>query len=106
MKLELYNDEHIYKFTDGTIATPERMLSEYPLIKHFPHVIETNDNSVCYKAINIYALMRIYNIPYETLIEDAVVQLNALQINPTDEELLTATADFISWYETRQEEGE
>ena len=104
MKLELYNDEHHYTFPDGKRGTKEEMFNRYPLIKHFPHVIRIDENRVCHDAMNILVLMRMCDIPDDVLIEDAEMQLNDLQVNPTPEELATATVEFMADYEAKEAE--
>ena len=52
-KLIIYNieDNKTYQYPNGALATPERVLSDYPAIATFKHIIETDESEQMFIGI-------------------------------------------------------
>ena len=62
-KLEKYTGEKTYMYPNAALATPERVLADFPAAVAFPHVIETDDNGeVLFAIMNLSALRAQYGI--------------------------------------------
>ena len=99
LKLEKFDGQKTYMFPNGDIATPERIITDFPAVEHFTHVLEINGD-VCQAVMNLNALRQIHNIPDE-LSEDEAIQaiediINAPQPEPepTAEERIAAAMEF------------
>lgn len=63
VKIEKYTGEKTYMFPNGEIATPERVLQDFPAALDFVHVVETDDNSeVLFSMENLSALKTLYKL--------------------------------------------
>ena len=74
-KLIIYNieDNKTYQYPNGALATPERVLSDYPAIATFKHIIETDESEQMFIGIQNLAMARtMYNINKELSDEEAV----------------------------------
>lgn len=71
--LEFFRNGKTYMYPDGSIATSERILQDFPAVGVFPHVIETDENrQVCYAVENFSALKSMYNIESQLTNEEAL----------------------------------
>ena len=62
-RLEKYTGEKTYMYPNAALATPERVLADFPAAVAFPHVIETDDNGeVLFAIMNLSALRAQYGI--------------------------------------------
>jgi len=62
-KLEKYTSTKTYMYPNGSIATPERLLADFPAVGTFAHVIETDEaGEVCFSVENLSALRSFHNI--------------------------------------------
>lgn len=57
-RLEKYTGEKTYMYPNAALATPERVLADFPAAVAFPHVIETDDNGEVMFAIMNLSVMR------------------------------------------------
>ena len=72
-KLEKYTGDKTYMFPNGALATPEKMLEQFPAVLTFAHIIETDEaGEVCFAVQNLNAMRGIYNID-TTLTEDEAI---------------------------------
>ena len=62
-RLEKYTGEKTYMYPNAALATPERVLADFPAAVAFPHVIETDDNGeVLFAIMNLSVLRSQYGI--------------------------------------------
>ena len=84
-KLEKYLGDKTYMFPNGVLATPEKMLGEFPAILTFVHVIETDENGeVCFAVQNLSALRTIYNIDNSLTENEAIEKIQELINTPQE----------------------
>lgn len=58
IKIEKYDGAKTYMFPNGEIATPERVLKDYPAAITFAHIIETDESGEVMFAIQNLAAIR------------------------------------------------
>ena len=99
LKLEKFTGSKTYMFPNGDIATPERIISDFPAIQTFPHVLEINGN-VCQAVMELQALRGIHNID-ENLTDDEAIEAIEVIMNtpppepePSAEERIAAAMEF------------
>jgi hypothetical protein len=99
VKLEKFTGNKTYMFPNGTVATPDRIINNFPAVQHFTHVIEVNGN-VCQAVMELAALRQMHNID-DSLTEEEAIQaiqdiLNAPLPEPelTPEERIAAAMEF------------
>lgn len=95
-KLEKYLGNKTYMFPNGAIATPERMLEDFPAVLTFTHIIETDEaGEVCFAVENLSAMRSMYNID-KTLTEDEAIAKIEEIINTPPEEVVSAEERIAS----------
>lgn len=73
-RLEKYTGEKTYMYPNAALATPERVLADFPAAVAFPHVIETDDNGeVLFAIMNLSAMRAQYGID-SSLSESEAIQ--------------------------------
>ena len=103
--LEKYEGNKTYMFPNGGIATPEAVLSQFPAINTFAHIIETDDNGeVCFAVMNLSAMRSMHEIDKSLTESEAIVALQDLINNPpvvdtepSTEEIAAASMDFDNY---------
>ncbi len=103
-KLVKYAGTKTYMYPNGVVATPERVLADFPAIMMFPHVIETDESEQVLMAVNNLSVLRstmgIDSSLSETEAIDAIeVVLNAppvVSTDPTAEERIASALEFQS----------
>lgn len=98
-KLEKFTGNKTYMFPNGAIATPERIISDFPAVQHFTHIVEVSGN-VCQAVMELAALRQMHNID-ESLTEDEAIQAIQDILNtpspepePTAEERIAAALEY------------
>lgn len=72
-KLIKYEGGKTFMFPNGTLATPEAILEQFPAILAFPHVIETDANEEVFWAVeNLSAMRSRYEIDPELTEQEAI----------------------------------
>ena len=85
-KLEKYTGEKTYMYPNAVLATPERVLADFPAAIAFPHVIETDDNGeVLFAIMNLSAMRAQYGID-TSLSESEAIQAIQNIINTPEPE--------------------
>ena len=85
-KLEKYTGDKTYMFPNGAIATPEKMLVEFPAVLTFAHIIETDEaGEVCFAVQNLNAMRSLYNIDTALTEAEAIAKIEEI-INTVPEE--------------------
>lgn len=88
MKYELYKGNKTYLYPNMEIASPERVLSDYPGILTFKHLIKTNDAGEVLYAVENLNTLRSKNVKFEELSDDEFI--NKLNEKIKEQELLSS----------------
>ena len=84
-KLEKYTGEKTYMYPNAVLATPERVLADFPAAVAFPHVIETDDNGeVLFAIMNLSAMRSQYGIDASLTEEEAIKELENIINTPAE----------------------
>ena len=85
-KLEKYTGTKTYMFPSGGIASPWEVISQYPAVEVFTHVIETDENrEVMYAIMNLSGMRSMYNIDPALTEDEAIAELERLINAPPPE---------------------
>ena len=85
-KLEKYLGDKTYMFPNGAIATPEKMLEQFPAALTFAHVIETDEaGEVCFAVENLSAMRSIYEIDKNLTEDEAITKIEEIINTPPPE---------------------
>ena len=100
-KLEKYTGEKTYMYPNAVLATPERVLADFPAAVAFPHVIETDDNGeVLFAIMNLSAMRSQYDIDASLTEEEAIKTLEDIINTPeeivVEEDTTTAALENIA----------
>lgn len=109
--LEIYDGTKTYMYPNMALATPQVMMSNYPAILTFKHVIETDEaGQVCFAIENLSAMRSRYDID-KTLSDEEAVQaiqdiLNAPEpeAEPSAEERIASALEFQNMMSLPDEE--
>ena len=85
-RLEKYTGEKTYMYPNAVLATPERVLADFPAAVAFPHVIETDDNGeVLFAIMNLSALRAQYGIDTSLSESEAIQAIQDIINTPEPE---------------------
>ena len=85
-KLEKYTGEKTYMYPNAALATPERVLADFPAAVAFPHVIETDDNGeVLFAIMNLSAMRAQYGIDTSLSESEAIQAIQDIINTPEPE---------------------
>ena len=85
-RLEKYTGEKTYMYPNAALATPERVLADFPAAVAFPHVIETDDNGeVLFAIMNLSALRAQYGIDTSLSESEAIQAIQDIINTPEPE---------------------
>ena len=100
--LKIY-DEKTRMYPSGKVATKDTVYADYPAVKVFTHVIETDENDeVIYAINNLSALRTSYNIDKSLSEQEAVQAIHDImntprepvEVEPTAEERIAASLEY------------
>ena len=100
--LKIY-DEKTRMYPSGKVATKDIVYADYPAVKVFTHVIETDENDeVIYAINNLSALRTSYNIDKSLSEQEAVQAIQDImntprepvEPEPTAEERIAASLEY------------
>lgn len=100
--LKIY-DEKTRMYPSGKVATKDTVYADYPAVKVFTHVIETDENDeVIYAINNLSALRTSYNIDKSLSKQEAVQAIQDImntprepvEPEPTAEERIAASLEY------------
>ena len=95
-KLEKYLGNKTYMFPNGVLATPEKMLSEFPAVLTFTHIIETDEaGEVCFAVQNLSAMRGVYGVDASLSEAEAIAKIEEI-INTPPEEVVSAEERIAS----------
>lgn len=85
--LEKYVGDKTYMFPNGTLATPEVVLAQFPAVHAFAHVVETDANGEMMFAIqNLSAMRTLHGIDSALSETDAIEKIQAaINVEPAYE---------------------
>ena len=85
-RLEKYTGEKTYMYPNAALATPERVLADFPAAIAFPHVIETDDNGeVIFAIMNLSAMRAQYGIDASLSESEAIQAIQDIINTPEPE---------------------
>ena len=85
-RLEKYTGEKTYMYPNAALATPERVLADFPAAIAFPHVIETDDNGeVIFAIMNLSAIRAQYGIDASLSESEAIQAIQDIINTPEPE---------------------
>ena len=85
-RLEKYTGEKTYMYPNAALATPERVLADFPAAVAFPHVIETDDNGeVLFAIMNLSVMRAQYGIDTSLSESEAIQAIQDIMNTPEPE---------------------
>ena len=85
-RLEKYTGEKTYMYPNAALATPERVLADFPAAIAFPHVIETDENGeVMFAIMNLSAMRAQYGIDASLSESEAIQAIQDIINTPEPE---------------------
>lgn len=95
-KVIKYDGTKTFMYPNGELATPERVLADFPAVLTFPHIIETDEaEEVCFAVQNLSAMRGIYKIDSSLTIDEAIAKIEEI-INTEPEEVVSAEERIAS----------
>ena len=83
--LEKYTGEKTYMYPNAALATPERVLADFPAAVAFPHVIETDANGeVLFAIMNLSTLRTQYEIDSALSEEESIQAIQDIMNTPVE----------------------
>lgn len=100
--IEKYTGEKAYMFPNGTIATQEAVLQQFPAALAFTHIVETDEgHEVMFALQNLSAMRSLYNIDTAlteneaiSAIQEVVNTPEPVNTEPTAEERIAAAMEY------------
>lgn len=99
-KLEKYVGDKTYMFPNGSLATPERMLEQFPAVLTFTHIIETDEaGEVCFAVQNLNAMRSLYAIDKALTETEAIAKIEEIintepEYEPSAEERIASALEY------------
>lgn len=85
-KIEKYTGNKTYMFPNGALATPEKMLEQFPAVLTFAHIIETDEaGEVCFAVQNLNAMRSLYAIDATLTEAEAIAAIEVIVNTPEPE---------------------
>lgn len=82
-KIEKYNGSKTYMFPNGMLARPEDIEAQFPAVKVFTHIIETDEaGQVCFAVENLSAIRSFYNIDTSLSEDEAIAKIEEIRNTP------------------------
>lgn len=101
IKIEKYEGNKTYMYPNGEIATPERVLKDYPAASTFTHIVETDEaGEVMFAIQNLAAVRSQMGINSSLSESDAIKRIEEIrnapqpEPEPTAEERIAANLEF------------
>ena len=83
IKIEKYLGNKTYMFPNGVIATPEILEQQFPAIRVFAHIIETDEaGEVCFAVENLNAIRSLYGVDNSLSEEEAIAKIEEIRNTP------------------------
>ena len=100
--IEKYTGEKVYMFPNGTIATKEEVLKQFPAALAFAHIVETDEaGEVMFALQNLSAMRSMYEIDKSlseaeaiAAIQEKVNEVPVVDDTPTAEERIASALEY------------
>lgn len=84
-KIVKYDGTKTYMFPNGVLATPEKILEDFPAILTFVHIIETDEaGEVCFAVQNLSAMRGFYKIDSSLTEDEAIAKIEEIINTPQE----------------------
>ena len=99
-KVIKYDGTKTFMYPNGELATPERVLADFPAVLTFPHIIETDEQEqVCFAVQNLAAMRGIYGVDSSLTEEEAIAKIEEIintepEYEPSAEERIASALEF------------
>lgn len=101
-KLIIYDKKTTYMYPSGAVATPERVMKDYPAAESFTFVIETTEaQEVMYGFYPLSSLRSQYNIDSSLSVEESLLSIEKIMnvheeasTEPTAEERIASALEY------------
>lgn len=99
-KVIKYDGTKTFMYPNGDVATPERVLADFPAVLMFTHIIETDEQEqVCFAVQNLSAMRSIYNIDFSLNEEEAILAIQEVintepEYEPSAEERIASALEY------------
>lgn len=100
-KIEKYTGDKTYMFPNGSIATKEAVLKQFPAALSFVHFVETDENGeIMWAFQNLSAMRTMYEIDSSLSEEEALAKIEEIintppaEPEPSAEERMAAAMEF------------
>lgn len=85
-KVIKYDGTKTFMYPTGAIATPERVLADFPAVLTFTHIIETDEKEeVCYAVQNLSAMRGVYGVDSSISEDEAIAKIEEIINTPEPE---------------------
>lgn len=110
IKIIKYTGEKVFMYPNGKIANKEQVLSDFPAVLTFTHIVQTDENEeVCFAIQNLSAMRGIYNIDNSLTEDEAIAKIEEIintpepiSTEPTTEERTAAALEAIASGQTTE----
>ena len=100
-KIEKYTGDKTYMFPNGSIATKEAVLKQFPAALTFVHFVETDENGeIMWAFQNLSAMRTMYEIDNSLSEDEALAKIEEIintpppEPEPSAEERMAAAMEF------------
>lgn len=99
-KVIKYDGTKTFMYPNGALATPERVLADFPAVMTFTHIIETDEaEQVCFAVQNLAAMRSIYNVDTSLSEDEAIAKIEEIintepEYEPSAEERIASALEF------------
>ena len=99
-KIIKYDGTKTFMYPNGEIATPERVLKDFPAVLTFAHIIETDEaEEVCFAVQNLSAMRGIYNVDATLTEAEAIAKIEEIintepEYEPSAEERIASALEY------------
>jgi len=85
-KVIKYDGTKTFMYPNGALATPERVLADFPAVMTFTHIIETDEaEQVCFAVQNLAAMRSIYEVDSSLTEDEAIAKIQEIINTPAPE---------------------
>ena len=111
-KVIKYDGTKTFMYPNGAIATPERVLADFPAVLTFTHIIETDEQEqVCFAVQNLAAMRGVYGVDSTLTEDEAIAKIEEIintpepEPEPTAEERIASALEFQNMMSLDDVEG-
>ena len=111
-KVIKYDGTKTFMYPNGALATPERVLADFPAVLTFPHIIETDEaEQVCFAVQNLAAMRGVYGVDSSLTEDEAIAKIEEIintpdpEPEPTAEERIASALEFQNMMSLDDVEG-